>query len=67
MDQVGRATRLSPKTGKIDCLVLDLVGNCDRFPLGVEPSLTSSEYISILAVTDHADNLREAKSCLGGG
>ena len=43
--QVGRATRLSPKTGKVDCLVIDLVGNCDRFPLGVGPSL-KSEFMS---------------------
>lgn len=30
---VGRGTRLSPETGKIDCLVLDMVGATNRFDL----------------------------------
>lgn len=38
-NKIGRGTRPSPETGKTDCLVIDLVGNCDRFPLGVDPSL----------------------------
>jgi hypothetical protein len=40
--KVGRGIRPSPETGKTDCLIIDLVGNCDRFPLGVEPSLDVS-------------------------
>jgi hypothetical protein len=37
--QVGRGLRRSSDTGKTDCLILDLVGNCDRLALGVKPDL----------------------------
>jgi hypothetical protein len=30
---IGRGTRLSPETGKVDCLVLDLVGASNKFDL----------------------------------
>lgn len=52
---IGRGTRLSPATGKTDCLILDMVGVTHRLDLCTAASLIGA------ARVERGESLREAK------
>lgn len=52
---IGRGTRLSPETGKTDCLILDMVGITNRLDLCTAASLIGA------ARVERGESLREAK------
>lgn len=52
---VGRGTRLSPETGKTDCLVLDMVGAANRFDL-----CTLGDLVGVRQLKD-GESILEAK------
>lgn len=52
---VGRGTRPSPETGKVDCLILDMVGVSQRLDL-----CTASSLIGVRQVNDN-ESLRQAR------
>jgi ATP-dependent helicase IRC3 len=52
---IGRGTRLSPATGKTDCLVLDMVGISNRLDLCTAATLIGAKEIQ------RGESLREAK------
>ena len=67
---IGRGMRLSPGTGKEDCLILDLVGNCSKglvctptlFGLDVSETLEDVTTEDLLRQRDQADGDGEALS-----